>query len=208
MSPDQPDDGPAGGPGRSATGNFILQALSAEATSRADPPRTKPILFSRAAATFAQGGHGPETMIDKNPGRGWAVQGLPKDVEPAAILTLAEPGGFPGGARMKLTLRYHHGGQHVLDGVIHLAVHRDAVWLVDDHEVRATPDDMQTGRHPKSPRLQVYTSEGVRDQQRFWGHQPRAIHVHSAQTEELSCTCRGDSKKHAQSHIQTTWLPG
>jgi hypothetical protein len=116
---------PAGGPGRSATGNFILQSLAAEATSRADPPRTRPLPFSRAAATFAQGGHGPETIIDKNPGRGWAVQGLPKDVEPAVILTLAEPGGFPGGARLKLTLRYHHGGQHVL-GRFRLAATTDA----------------------------------------------------------------------------------
>jgi hypothetical protein len=105
---------PEGGPGRAANGNFILQAVAAEATSRADPSRTKPLAFSRATATFAQGGHGPEMIIDANPVTGWAIQGLPKNVAPAVILTVAEPAGFTGGVRLKLVLRYQQGRQHVL----------------------------------------------------------------------------------------------
>jgi hypothetical protein len=105
---------PAGGPGRSANGNFMLQSLTAEATSRADPSRTKPLSFSKAAATFAQGGHPPDHIIDANPGSGWAIQGVPKNVEPAAILTLAEPAGFAGGTRIKIVFRYQQGGQNVL----------------------------------------------------------------------------------------------
>ena len=105
---------PAGGPGRAANGSFVLQAVEAQATSRADPARTKPLTFSKAAATFAQGGHGPETIIDANPGSGWANGGLPKNVDPAVILSLAEPAGFAGGSRIKLVLRYQQGGQNVL----------------------------------------------------------------------------------------------
>lgn len=105
---------PAGGPGRAANGNFKLHSLTAEATSQADPARTMPISFSKAIATFAQGGNGPEQIIDQNPGSGWAIQGLPKNAEPAVILTLAEPAGFAGGTRLKLVLRYQEGSQHVL----------------------------------------------------------------------------------------------
>jgi hypothetical protein len=53
-------------------------------------------------------------IIDENPDTGWAIEGLPKQVEPAVILTLAEPTGFAGGTRLKLVLRYEHGGQRVL----------------------------------------------------------------------------------------------
>jgi hypothetical protein len=105
---------PAGGPGRAANGNFVLQSVAAEATPRADSNRAKPLVFSKAIATFAQGGHGPELIIDANPASGWAIQGLPKNVEPAVILTLAEPTGFAGGMRIKVVLRYQQGGQHVL----------------------------------------------------------------------------------------------
>ena len=108
------DSLPAGGPGRAANGNFVLQSVAAEATSRADLARAKPLVFSKAAATFAQGGQGPETIIDANPGSGWAIGGLPKNIEPAVILTLAEPAGFAGGTRIKLLLRYQQGSQNVL----------------------------------------------------------------------------------------------
>ena len=105
---------PGGGPGRAANGNFMLQAVAAEATSRADPSRTQPLPFSKATATFSQGGHGPEMIIDASPVTGWAIQGLPKSVAPAVILTVAEPAGFTGGVRLKLVLRYQQGRQHVL----------------------------------------------------------------------------------------------
>jgi hypothetical protein len=108
------DSLPAGGPGRAANGNFVLQSFTAEAISRADTARTTPLAFSKAAATFAHGGHGPELSIDANPASGWAIQGVPKTVDAAAIFTLAAPAGFPGGTRLRLTLRYQQGGQHVL----------------------------------------------------------------------------------------------
>jgi hypothetical protein len=108
------DSLPAGGPGRAATGSFVLQSLTAEATSRADPARTASLSFAKAAATFAQGGQGPERIVDGNAASGWAIQGLPKNVDPAAILTLATPAGFPGGTRLGIVLRYQQGGQHVL----------------------------------------------------------------------------------------------
>lgn len=108
------DSLPAGGPGRAANGNFVLQLLTAEARPRADSARAKPVSFSKAIATFAQGGHGPELIIDANPASGWAIGGLPKNVDPAVILTFAEPAGFAGGMRIKVMLRYQQGGQHVL----------------------------------------------------------------------------------------------
>jgi hypothetical protein len=114
LEPLRDDSLPGGGPGRRANGSFELQAAAAEATSRADPSHTKPLAFSKATATFAQGRRGPEMIIDENPDTGWAIEGLPKQVEPAVILTLAEPTGFAGGTRLKLVLRYEHGGQRVL----------------------------------------------------------------------------------------------
>ncbi len=116
---------PAGGPGRSATGNFVLQSFTAETTSRLDPARTVPVAIAKAAATFAQSGHGPELMIDANPGSGWAILGVPKDVDPAVILTLAAPAGFEGGTRIKVVMRYEQGGQHVL-GRFRLSATTDA----------------------------------------------------------------------------------
>jgi hypothetical protein len=119
------DSLPAGGPGRSASGTFVLQSFTAEATSRADPTRTAPLGFSKAAATFAQPGHGPEMMIDANPASGWAIGGLPKDVEPAVILALASPVGFEGGTRLGVVIRYEQGGQQVL-GRFRLSATTDA----------------------------------------------------------------------------------
>jgi len=115
---------PTGGPGRSAAGTFVLQAFEAEAISRANPERQKPVKFATATASFAQGGQGPELMIDGNPGTGWAIQGLPKDAGAAAILALAEPAGFGGGTRIRIVMRYGHGSQHVL-GRFRLAVTTD-----------------------------------------------------------------------------------
>jgi len=116
---------PAGGPGRSATGNFVLQSFTADATSRADPTRTAPLAFPKAAATFAQPGHGPELIIDANPASGWAIGGVPADVEPAVILALPAPFGFEGGTRLEVALRYEQGGQQVL-GRFRLSATTDA----------------------------------------------------------------------------------
>ena len=115
---------PAGGPGRAANGHFVLQSVAAEATARADPARTKTLVFSKAAATFAQGRQGPELIIDANPASGWAIGGLPKNVDPAVILTFPEPAGFAGGTQIKLVLRYQQGAQNVL-GRFRVAVTTD-----------------------------------------------------------------------------------
>lgn len=119
------DSLPAGGPGRSANGTFVLQSFTVAATSRADPARTTPLAFTKAAATFAQPGHGPEMMIDANPASGWAIGGLPKDVAPAVILTLTSPAGFAGGTRLAVVMRYGYGSQHVL-GRFRLSATTDA----------------------------------------------------------------------------------
>ena len=118
------DSLPAGGPGRAANGNFVLQAFEAEAISRANPERKQPLKFATATASFAQGGLGADKMIDGNPGTGWAIQGLPKDAGAAAILAVAELAGFDGGTRIRIVMRYGHGGQHVL-GRFRLAVTTD-----------------------------------------------------------------------------------
>jgi hypothetical protein len=118
------DSLPAGGPGRSGNGTFVLQAFESEAISRSNPERKKPLKFATATASFAQGGSTADKMIDGNPGTGWAIQGLPKDAAAAAILALAEPAGFDGGTRIRIVMRYGQGGQHVL-GRFRLAVTTD-----------------------------------------------------------------------------------
>ena len=119
------DSLPAGSPCRSATGNFVLQSFTAEATSRVDPARTALLAFAKATATFAQPNYAPEMMIDTNPASGWAIGGVPEDVAPAVILTLASPAGFEGGTRLAVVMRYGHGGQHVL-GRFRLSATTDA----------------------------------------------------------------------------------
>lgn len=108
------DSLPAGGPGRAATGSFVLQSIAATAAARDDPARTRPLAFARAVATFAQPGFGPELIVDANPGSGWAILGVPRSVDPAVILGLTEPAGFAAGTRLEVVLRYEQGGQQVL----------------------------------------------------------------------------------------------
>ena len=81
--------------------------------------------MAKATATFAQPNYAPEMMIDTNPASGWAIGGVPEDVAPAVILTLASPAGFEGGTRLAVVMRYGHGGQHVL-GRFRLSATTDA----------------------------------------------------------------------------------
>jgi hypothetical protein len=118
------DSLPAGGTGRAANGTFVLQAFEAEAISRANAERKKPLRFVTATATFAYSGYGPEMIIDGNAGTGWSIYEGPKDAGAAAILALAEPAGFEGGTRIRIVMRYGYGTQHVL-GRFRLAVTTD-----------------------------------------------------------------------------------
>ena len=108
------DSLPAGGPGRTAGGHFMLGTIEAEATSIADPSVKRKIVFSTATASFEQGGFPASAMIDQNPNSGWAAAGSPLNEPVIAMLSFAEPVGFEGGTTIVLSMRYPLGSQKVL----------------------------------------------------------------------------------------------
>jgi hypothetical protein len=98
---------PHGGPGRSPdSGNFVLTYVEAEAISLADRTQTKKLKFAAADATFTQEGFNVAGVLDENPKTGWAVLKAPDRMKMAAVMRLAEPVGFAGGAEIKLRFHY------------------------------------------------------------------------------------------------------
>lgn len=120
-----PDDSlPAGGPGRSGNGNFVLGMVAAEALPAATTTEGRKINFGKGEASFEQPGHAAAMMIDADPNSGWAIQAAPKQPPLVAVLILAQPMKCEGDSILKLILRYPRGGQHVL-GRFRLSVTTD-----------------------------------------------------------------------------------
>jgi hypothetical protein len=110
-----PDDSlPAGGPGRSGNGNFVLGMVAAEMLPAATTTEGRKITFGKGEASFEQPGHAAAMMIDADPNSGWAIQAAPKQTPLVAVLILAQPMKCEGDSVLKLILRYARGGQHVL----------------------------------------------------------------------------------------------
>ncbi len=120
-----PDDSlPAGGPGRSGNGNFVLGMVAAEMLPAATTTEGRKITFGKGEASFEQPGHAAAMMIDADPNSGWAIQAAPKQTPLVAVLILAQPMTCEGDSVLKLILRYARGGQHVL-GRFRLSVTSD-----------------------------------------------------------------------------------
>ena len=120
-----PDDSlPAGGPGRSGNGNFVLGMVAAEALPAATTTEGRKITFGKGEASFEQPGHAAAMMIDADPNSGWAIQAAPKHTPLVAVLILAQPLKCEGDSVLKLILRYPRGGQLVL-GRFRLSVTTD-----------------------------------------------------------------------------------
>ena len=120
-----PDDSlPAGGPGRSGNGNFVLGMVAAETLPAATTTEGRKITFGKGEASFEQPGHAAAMMIDADPNSGWAIQAAPKHTPLVAVLILAQPLKCEGDSVLKLILRYPRGGQLVL-GRFRLSVTTD-----------------------------------------------------------------------------------
>ena len=116
---------PAGGPGRSGNGTFVLSGVEAELVPAAGGGRPRKLPFKAAASTYAFNGFGPEGMIDEKPETGWGMHLHPKDQPLAAILVFAEPVRMGNDASLTLVTRYlYREPQHVI-GRFRLSVTTD-----------------------------------------------------------------------------------
>jgi len=97
---------PAGGPGRSGKGTFVLTGVEAQVTPAVggSPPRKLP--FKAAAASYASQRTPPEGMIDPKPETGWGIDLHPKDQPLFAMLTFAEPVRMDDNASLTLLARF------------------------------------------------------------------------------------------------------
>lgn len=106
-------DGASGpGPGRSASGNFVLSELEIDASPR-PLARSERLLFASARADFEQVGFPLVSALDGNEASGWAISPeLGKAHE--ATFVLAEPVRGEGRVRFSVTLRFRWGQAHSL----------------------------------------------------------------------------------------------
>lgn len=97
------------GPGRSGNGNFVLSEFEAEAVSRENAKAVKRIKFAYAQADHEQatGEFFVEKAIDGNvdDANGWAVEGMNRHENRAAMFVASEPFGFAGGTILRIRLR-------------------------------------------------------------------------------------------------------
>ena len=124
------DDSLAGrGPGRAENGNFVLSEIEAEAASLENPKAVKRIKFSYAQADHEQteGDFFVEKAIDGvvDDQNGWAVEGMNRHENRAAMFVASEPFGYVGGTRLKIRLRHetHFTGHGI--GRVKLSVSSD-----------------------------------------------------------------------------------
>jgi hypothetical protein len=102
---------PAGGPGRSGGGNFVLSEVRLSACPR-NSDGFKPVALDHPSADFEQAGWAASMAIDGAPFTGWAIAPqFGKDHE--WIAQLSRPLGFTGGVKMELVLDFQFGSQHV-----------------------------------------------------------------------------------------------
>jgi hypothetical protein len=98
------------GPGRSGNGNFVLSEFEAEAISRENPKAVKRIKFAYAQADHEQatGEFFVEKAIDGNldDANGWAIEGMNRHENRAAMFVANEPFGFAGGTILRIRLKH------------------------------------------------------------------------------------------------------
>ncbi len=104
---------PAKGPGRAKNGNFVLNHVKLESVSRLGGGRFRPSPLGGATATFSQGGY-PATAVLNAGGRGgWAIS--PHFGKAHTLLVVPiERIQWNAGVRVRLTLSFGFGTQHVL----------------------------------------------------------------------------------------------
>lgn len=109
---------PAGGPGRAANGNFVLNQFTVEIAHGNSDGKTNAVPLQHATADFSQGGF-PVTdaisgTLDK--AKGWAVEDLPgrRNRDRQAVFETKTGVGYPGGSILKFTLNQTYGSEHTI----------------------------------------------------------------------------------------------
>ena len=106
--------------GRAPNGNAVLDAISVEAVSVADPSKKEPVQITWAWGDYEQGNADYRVVnaLTKGEGRQWAVGGHEAGGARAAVFTAAKPFGFEGGTELRITLNYDSPyAQHVFGRV-------------------------------------------------------------------------------------------
>ncbi|MDP6408766.1 MAG: hypothetical protein QGI46_05270 [Planctomycetota bacterium] len=102
----------AGGPGRSSTGNFVLNELSLERAGKfGTTPRA--VGLANAAATHSQSRWHVNGAVDERLGTGWAIKPRVGKAS-SAVFELADPARFQSGTKLVFTLDFQYGKQHVI----------------------------------------------------------------------------------------------
>ncbi|MDZ4782498.1 MAG: PSD1 and planctomycete cytochrome C domain-containing protein [Planctomycetia bacterium] len=98
------------GPGRSDNGNFVLSEIEVEAVAVDNPKAVKRIklVYAQADHEQATGEYFVEKAIDSvvDDQNGWAVEGMNRHENRAAMFVASEPFGFAGGTLVRIRLRH------------------------------------------------------------------------------------------------------
>ncbi len=144
-----PDDRlPGKGPGRSPTGNFVLNEFKLTAEPLGMP--AKPVALTKAQATFSQPMYAVAGAIDGNPTSGWAISGATGKAQ-TAMFEFKEP--VIGEVGMKLTILMEQqfaGKEHNL-GKFRLSVTGDSVPRLSDELPKELADLLGTPLDKRTP---------------------------------------------------------
>jgi hypothetical protein len=94
--------------GRAENGNAVLEAITVEAVSVADPSRREVVDLAWAWADYEQenGDFRVANALAKGDGRVWAVRGHEVPGKRMALFAAVRPFGFAGGTELRVTLNY------------------------------------------------------------------------------------------------------
>jgi hypothetical protein len=111
---------PNSGPGRSPSGNQVLNEFRVTAAPISDPSNAQAVVLQNAQADFSQEGWAVAGAIDGDMGSGWGLHGqLGRDH--VAIFECRQDIGFAGGTVLTFSLDQHYGDQQHLMGKFRLS---------------------------------------------------------------------------------------
>ncbi len=105
---------PKGGPGRSASGNFVINEVQVLVAASGSADKPVPVRLIKAEADYSQKGFDIKGAIDGDPKTGWAVDSDKISSLRTATFTFDQPLQLPAGAHFTIRLVQQYGEQHTL----------------------------------------------------------------------------------------------
>jgi hypothetical protein len=105
---------PKGGPGRAASGNFVINELQVLVAPTGGADKPVPVKLVKAEADYSQKGFDVKGAIDGDPKTGWAVDSDKIGSPRTATFTFDKPVQLPAGAHFIIRLEQQYGDQHTL----------------------------------------------------------------------------------------------